>query len=228
MANTREIQSRMKSIQDTMKITNAMYTLSSSKLKKARKTLTDTEPYFYSLQQMISRILRHIPEMDNPYFDARPQIKPEDRKIGYIVVSADKGLAGAYNHNVFKLVEEQLEKPGTPLLFVVGVLGRQYFAKKGIPVEEQFHYTVQNPNMSRARIISEMILDYYLTGKLDEYLKEIGDTAQEMFDRLVEQMKKAEGVTERLKTENQMEWVGRMNSICSRAEEVVLSELVYC
>ena len=67
-----------------------------------------------------------------------------------------------------------------------------------------------------------------LTGKLDEHLKEIGDTAQEMFDRLVEQMKDAEGVTERLKAENQMEWVGRMNSICSRAEEVVLSELVYC
>ena len=67
-----------------------------------------------------------------------------------------------------------------------------------------------------------------LTGKLDEYLKEIGDTAQEMFDQLAEQMKKAEGVTERLKAENQMEWVGRMNSIRSRAEEVVLSELVYC
>ena len=67
-----------------------------------------------------------------------------------------------------------------------------------------------------------------LTGKLDEHLKEIGDTAQEMFDQLVEQMKKAEGVTERLKAENQMEWVGRMNSIRSRAEEVVLSELVYC
>lgn len=67
-----------------------------------------------------------------------------------------------------------------------------------------------------------------LTGKLDEHFKEIGDTAQGMFDRLVEQMKKVEGVTERLKAENQMEWVGRMNSIRSRAEEVVLSELVYC
>ena len=67
-----------------------------------------------------------------------------------------------------------------------------------------------------------------LTGKLDEHLKEIGDTAQEMLDRLVEQMKNAEGVTERLKAENQMEWVGRMNSIRSRAEEIVLSELVYC
>ena len=61
-----------------------------------------------------------------------------------------------------------MERPGKPVLFVVGVLGRQYFAKKGIPVEEQFHYTVQNPNMSRARIISEMILDYYLSGRLDE------------------------------------------------------------
>ena len=67
-----------------------------------------------------------------------------------------------------------------------------------------------------------------LTGKLDEYLKEIGDTAQEMFDQLVEQMKKAEGVTERLKAENQMGWVGRINSIRSRAEEIILSELVYC
>ena len=67
-----------------------------------------------------------------------------------------------------------------------------------------------------------------LTSKLDEYLKEIGDTAQETFDQLVAQMKDAEGVTERLKAENQMEWVGRMNSIRSRAEEVVLSELVYC
>ena len=67
-----------------------------------------------------------------------------------------------------------------------------------------------------------------LTGMLDEHLKEIGDTAQEMFDWLVEQMKDAGGVTERLKAENQMEWVGRMNSIRSRAEEIILSELVYC
>ena len=67
-----------------------------------------------------------------------------------------------------------------------------------------------------------------LTGKLDDHLKEIGDTTQEMFDRLVEQMKEAECVTEQMKAENQMEWVRRMNSIRSRAEEVVLSELVYC
>ena len=67
-----------------------------------------------------------------------------------------------------------------------------------------------------------------LTGTLDGPLAEIGESAQAMFDRLVEPMKKVEGVTEQLKAADQMEWVGRMNSIRSRAEEIVFSELVYC
>ncbi|MBR4490555.1 TnpV protein [bacterium] len=67
-----------------------------------------------------------------------------------------------------------------------------------------------------------------LTGTLEPHLKEIGESAQAMFDRLIEQMKKTEGVTEQLKAADQMEWVGRMNSIRSRAEEIVFSELVCC
>ena len=67
-----------------------------------------------------------------------------------------------------------------------------------------------------------------LTGTLDGHLAEIGESAQAMFDRIVEQMKKAEGVNEQLKAADQMEWVGRMNNIRQRAEEVVLSELIYC
>lgn len=58
MANAKEIQTRMKSIQDTMKITNAMYMISSSKMQKAKKILQDTEPYFYNMQAAIARILR--------------------------------------------------------------------------------------------------------------------------------------------------------------------------
>ena len=103
MANAREIQSRMKSIKDTMKITNAMYMISSSKLKRAKKVLSDTEPYFYSIQTALIRILRHFPDIENPYFDTRPEVNPENRKIGYIVITADKGLAGSYNHNIIKL-----------------------------------------------------------------------------------------------------------------------------
>ena len=67
-----------------------------------------------------------------------------------------------------------------------------------------------------------------LTGTLEPHLMEIGESAQAMFDRIVEQMKKNEGVTEQLKAADQMEWVGRMNSIRNRAEEIVYSELVYC
>ena len=75
MANIREIQSRINSIKDTMKITNAMYMISSSKLTQAKKKLADTEPYFYGLQGEISRILRHMPEMaQHPFFDAREEI----------------------------------------------------------------------------------------------------------------------------------------------------------
>ena len=168
MANAREIQSRINSIKSTMKITNAMYTISSSKLKKARKALTDTEPYFYALQSTIARIIRHTPDIEDPYFDTRPHIKQKDRKIGYTVVTADKGLAGAYNHNIFKLAQEQIEKGGQPVLYVVGELGQQFLSKKGIAVEEDFRYTVQNPNMSRARIIEERVVNDFLEGRLDE------------------------------------------------------------
>lgn len=168
MANAKEIQSRMKSIRDTMKITNAMYMISSSKLKKAKKVLADTEPYFYSLQSAIGRILRHTSDIDHRYFDERTEILPEEKKVGYIVVSADKGLAGSYNHNVFKLAEECMMKKQHTQLFVLGEVGRQYFYKKDVSVDTNFRFTVQNPTMHRARVISEKMIAMYLSGELDE------------------------------------------------------------
>ena len=168
MANAREIQSRMKSIQDTMKITNAMYMISSSKLKKAKDALAATEPYFFTLQMTIGRILRHMPDVHNVYLDERKHIEEIHRKKGYIVVTADKGLAGAYNHNVIKLAEEHLDESDSPLLFAVGELGRHYFTKRHVPIEETFHYTLQNPSMNRARNIAERVLELYKEGKLDD------------------------------------------------------------
>ena len=168
MANIREIQSRINSVKDTMKITNAMYMISSSKMTHAKKKLMDTEPYFYALQGEISRILRHLPELEHHFFDAREKIPAEERKIGSIVVTADKGLAGAYNHNVVKLEEEILEKPGIHKLFVVGELGRHYFAKRGVEIDTNFQYTVQKPTMHRARVIAREIVEKFLERELDE------------------------------------------------------------
>lgn len=168
MANTKEIQGRMKSIQDTMKITNAMYMIASSKLKKSKKKLEETEPYFYTLQSTMSRIIKNIPDMQNIYFDQHDKKKPEEKNTGYIVVTADKGMAGAYNHNLLKLAEEHMKGCSNPILFVLGELGRQYFERKKCSIEEQFDYTVQNPTLSRARKIARYILEWYNEEKLDE------------------------------------------------------------
>ncbi len=66
-----------------------------------------------------------------------------------------------------------------------------------------------------------------LTGKLWTYLADLNEQAEERLDLIIEQMKAAEGVTEELKARNQLEWVGRMNNIRNRAEEIIRSELIY-
>lgn len=66
-----------------------------------------------------------------------------------------------------------------------------------------------------------------LTGKLWTYLADLNEQAEERLDLIMEQMKAAEGVTEELKVQNQLEWVGRMNNIRSRAEEIINSEMIY-
>ena len=168
MASAKEIQDRMRSIKDTLKITNAMYMISSSKLKKSKKMLADTEPYFYTLQSEMSRILRHLPDMNSIYFKTNAEIPERKRKAGYIVITADKGLAGSYNHNILKLAEEELEKRDDYKLFVLGELGRHYFEQKAINIDKQFHFVVQDPSLSRARRIAEDLLKLYHENQLDE------------------------------------------------------------
>lgn len=168
MSNLREIQSRIHSVRDTMKITNAMYMIASSKLRKAKKSLKNTEPYFYTLQDAIAKVIKQIPEdVGLIYFHAKPKASNEKKK-GYLVITGDKGLAGAYNHNVIKIAEGELKKEGKPVFFLIGQVGRSYFENKGIHYDTEFQYTVQNPTIHRARVISGRILQMYKEQKLDE------------------------------------------------------------
>ena len=168
MANTKELQKRMKSIQDTMKITSAMYMISSSKLRTAKRKLEEAEPYFFTLQSVIARLLRHIPEVHNSFFDQHKNIPEEEKRRGFIVITADKGLAGAYNHNVIKETQELLKKGRHNMLFAVGEAGRQFFMKEHLEVDKHFMYTVQKPTLHRARVIEDYVLDLYQTNQLDE------------------------------------------------------------
>ncbi len=171
MASTTEIQSRMKSIRDTMKITNAMYMIASSKLKHARVALENAEPHFYFSQEVISDIIEHMPEFEHRYFGNESDVPPkpiDKQRIGYVVVTGDKGLAGAYNHNIIKIVMERVHDPEEDILFVVGMVGRNYFLKHGVPVDTHFQYTAQHPTIHRARIIAEKLIEMYLHYELDE------------------------------------------------------------
>ena len=145
MASIKEIRTHIKSVEQTLKITNAMYLISSSSLRKARRQLTDVEPYFSKIEATISDILHHSPEIDHRFFDKRPGIPPDKRKTGFIVITGDKGLAGAYNHNILKLAEEKMSRAANPSLFVVGQVGRSYFLEHGIPIDVEFLYTAQDP-----------------------------------------------------------------------------------
>ncbi|MCR5122790.1 MAG: ATP synthase F1 subunit gamma [Ruminococcus sp.] len=168
MANMKEIKERIGSIRDIMKITNAMYLISSSKLKRARAALDATEPYFDNIRYTIHHILKHTEEFSHPYFD-RGKDKPADERIcGFLVVTGDKGLCGAYNHNILKLADEELNKHKNTCLFALGSVGRAYFERTGRNVDAEFLYSAQDPALWRARRISEAVTDMFLKGRLDE------------------------------------------------------------
>lgn len=169
MSAAREIKERIDSINNTLKITNAMYMISSTKLNYAKAALAKTEPFFYELQGTIARILRHLPaEYHHPFLDKRLTDNPDSLRRAIICVTADKGLAGAYNHNVLRLTEEKLRPDSNDLLFVVGEVGRQYFEKRGTHIDEQFSYTAQKPTLPRARVIASRCLELFRDGSIDE------------------------------------------------------------
>jgi F-type H+-transporting ATPase subunit gamma len=167
MPNTKEIKNRIGSVQNTQKITNAMYLISSTKMRKAKEELERTRPYFEMQEHEIRRIFQTEIDITSHYFYPKTGRKPAET-YAYLVITADKGLAGAYNHNVIKLAEEEMAKHKHIKLYVVGEYGRRYFKKKDYAMEQTFLYTAQNPSFSRAREISSILLEEYDNRGIDE------------------------------------------------------------
>ena len=169
MASNKEIQDRINSIKDTRKITNAMYLIASSKLRTARKNYDNVEKYFHMIRMTMHDILEHAPEMKHEFLDDDPGGVTRHRRRVYIVVTADKGLAGAYNQNVIRLMEEKLAAHPDAILCVIGQIGRHYFKNKHLKsMNEDFLYSAQNPSLERARSITAEILDMYWSHEISE------------------------------------------------------------
>ena len=171
MASMSEIRTRISSVQDTMKITNAMYLLSSAKLRKAKSGHEKVSPYFRLLQQTIADILDRCPDLEEDFFEeTSPRTIPENgKRRTIIVISSDKGLAGSYNHNVFKKVEELIADDSENTLILVGHMAVNYFKNfKNVTIDEKHIYPAADPAMYRARDIAEHVIGQFLENEVDE------------------------------------------------------------
>lgn len=175
MASMQEIRTRINSVKDTMKITNAMYLISSSKLRKARSGHDSVSPYFAALKSTIWDIINRTSgaaAIEDGLFEDRADNSEINRC--FIVISSDKGLAGAYNHNVFKMVEQKLAEKDEKTsdqsnIILVGHMGIPYFRKiNGAVIDEEHIYPAADPVMYRAWEISENVIRRFLDREFDE------------------------------------------------------------
>ena len=160
MASTSEIRRRIGSVRQTQKITHAMYLISQSKLRKAKQDLNNTRPYFDALQTEIGRVFNADAHVD-------AEEKPLPGVAACLLITADKGLAGAYNQNAIRQAQQFLSDHEGAVLYVVGEYGRRWFTQRGIPIEKSFLYTAQNPTLRRARQIGELLLERYDAGEIN-------------------------------------------------------------
>ena len=166
MPSSKLLKERIESIQDTMKITNAMYLISSSKLRKARQNYQNVLPYFTRMRDTISRVVPHLPdEPVHPFFHEREK---EDPIRAYVVLTADKGMAGAYNQNLLKFLKEQCGSDPNARFYVIGQTGYRALFHKDPRLVEEFHYGATAPTLQRARDITVDAIDDFKSGKLDE------------------------------------------------------------
>ena len=145
MPSTKEIKNRIKSVGDTQKITNAMYLISSTKMRRARKEAEETKPYFDLLRKEIRRMFAVEGDITSRYYDADVDEAVAGGRNGILIITGDKGLAGAYNQNVLKEALALMERSDEYRLYVVGDFGWRFFRTHGDKVVESFAHSRNQP-----------------------------------------------------------------------------------
>ena len=129
-ASMKDIKIRIRSVQSTMQITKAMELVASSKLRKAKESVERARPYFITLHNTLSDIAYSENDFSSPFIKER-----EAKKACYILIAGDRGLAGGYNSNVFKLFTAHSEKLEIPYCVVpVGKKAVEFCERRGIEI----------------------------------------------------------------------------------------------
>ena len=166
MTNLRDVQSRMRAIRQTLKVTKAMNLISAAKLRKGRKILEDTEPFFKRIQKVMYDILSGTKAIPSEYLLKSPT--PASYHSAVVVVTSDKGLVGGYNANIHHTVTELCATLKNPVLIIVGSIGNRYFSHDDYPILETFSFRSKLPDMDGTKEITDFITSHYTWGAFDE------------------------------------------------------------
>jgi F-type H+-transporting ATPase subunit gamma len=165
MQSISDIKRRIKGIQQTRQITKAMYLISTVKLRKALSRYEKNSKYIEKIRATMKDILLHAGEMENPFAQAR-----QGQRTAFIVIAGDKGLAGAYNHNVLNTALKLIRETPQNYIFTVGRVATQFFNRKGYTVDIEFLHTAQDPQLFNARTIAESLVDLYQQDYIDRVI----------------------------------------------------------
>ena len=159
--STKEIKTRIRSMESTRQITRAMEMVASAKLRKAQTQALNCRPYFETLYATMWDIVNHNGDFSSPYLAQR-----SGNKAAFIVISGDRGLAGGYNSNVLKLLSAQTEGKEATLL-PIGKKGADYFKSHKIPVLTENYTQAESVNIGDCFSVAKTLCKAYLQGEYD-------------------------------------------------------------
>jgi F-type H+-transporting ATPase subunit gamma len=167
-ASLREYRAKIRSTEATKKITRAMELIAASQIRKAQERVRQSRPYAEQITRAIGDLTGQAENLDHPLLDVREN--PEAAAV--LVVTSDRGLAGAYNANVLRRTEEltrALRDEGKePKLYVAGKKGLSYFRFRERPVEEAWQGFSERPSYDHAKEIADTLITAFLDREVDE------------------------------------------------------------
>lgn len=168
MAGAREIRTKIKSVNNTKKVTKALEMVSASKIRKAQDQMARTRPYTQMMKQVAGHIAKANPEYTHPFMVERDEIK----NVGFVIVSTDRGLCGGLNTNLFKKVlapmrEYEVEKDAKVSLVTIGQKANQFFQRLGGNIVAHKSHLGETPQLADVIGVVKTMLDAYREGTMD-------------------------------------------------------------
>ena len=163
MASMREIKRRRSSIQSTQQITKAMKLVATVKLQKARQRAENSKPYFQYMYKTVTSMLAKAGNVEHPYIQGG-----NSDKVGIVVITSNRGLAGGYNSNVVKLVQSLGYAKENVRIYPVGKKGMDMLARKGYEVAGNYCNMIEEPTFDDAKQLSSRLLSDFTKGEIGE------------------------------------------------------------